>query len=474
MRPPPRAVAIGAPVLVLLAAAFVFGRALGTRTNYDEGVYLASLQLLRHGEELGRDVYTPQPPVFYWLLRALSAPFGQSIEGIRAGFVALAAVGALGAFAAARVLWGLGAGLAAGLVVVIAPPFPTVAPTVAADIPSLSLGLVGLALAACATRERASPAWGAGAGAVIAFAILTKFLALPLLLPVLMLPLAARRGRKVLPWIVAGGCAAVLVVALVHLGSLHELWRGAVSDHEGAKKLSRVHDNVVRLRELLEWRTPFGWIVPAGAIAFVISRNARRVWPVATVVPAAAAFTLYVRPLPDHQLSLMSCAYAVSAGPALALGIASLRGRWRDAGAVALAVFVAAGIYQEQRRQVRNDVPEPAKVMWGTTAVEKTVDPGEAFTTDEPIVSFKAKRLIPGDLTDTSSTRVRSRALTTATILRDIETSQSKAVLVGRIFLTLPDLQRRLEQRFPVRRECDGSTLYLPAQPPQSFPKCPV
>ncbi len=468
-----RAVDVGAPLLVAAAAAFVFARALGTRTNYDEGVYLASLQLLRHGEELGKDIYTPQPPVFYWLLRGLSAPFGHSIEGIRAGFVGLAVVGVLSAFAAARTLWGLGAGLAAGLVLVIAPPFPTVAPTVAADIPSLSLGLVALALAARACRERASPAWAAGAGAAAAFAVLTKFLAAPFVLPVLVLPLAARQGRRLLPWIVAGGCAAVGIVALVHLGSLHDLWRGAVTDHEGAKKLSHVHDNVVRLEKLLEWRTPFGWIVPAGAVAFVVSRNARRVWPVATVVPAAAAFTLYVRPLPDHQLSLMSCAYAVAAVPALALGIASLRGRVRDAAVVVFAAFVAAGIYQEQHRQVRNDVPEPAKVTWSTAAIEAATASGERITTDEPIVSFESRRLIPGDLTDTSSTRIRSRALTTPQILRDIEASHSKAVLVARIFTTLPDLRHALEARFPLRRECDGATLYLPAQPSRPLPRCP-
>ena len=469
-----RALERGAPVVVALVAASVFARALGTRTNYDEGVYLASLQLLRHGEELGRDVYTPQPPVFYWLLRGLAAPFGQSIEGIRAAFVALAVVGVLGAFAAARVLWGLGAAFAASLIIVIAPPFPTTAPTIAADIPSLSLALVALALAACAARERASPAWAVGAGALIGFAVLTKFLAAPFLVPILVLPLAARRGRRVLPWIVSGGCVAVLVVVLVHLGSLHELWRGAVTDHEGAKGLSSVHDNVIRLRRLLEWRTPFGWIVPAGAVAFVLSRNARRVWPVATVVPAAAAFTLYVRPLPDHQLSMMSSAYAISAGPALALAIAGLRGRLRMTAAVALGVFVVAGVYQEQRRLARNDVPEPPKVVWGAAAVEQTVNPGEVFTTDEPIVSFKATRLIPGDLTDTSATRVDSRALTTAHVLHDIDASRSRAVLVARMFLALPDLRRELELRFPVRRDCAGATLYLPAQPPQSFPRCPV
>ena len=67
-------------VLVAGAAGLVFTRALGTRTNYDEGVYLASLDAMRRGQELGTELYTSQPPVFYWLLRALAAPFGSSIR----------------------------------------------------------------------------------------------------------------------------------------------------------------------------------------------------------------------------------------------------------------------------------------------------------------------------------------------------------------------------------------------------------
>ena len=43
-------------------------RALGARTNFDEGVYLASLDAMRRGQELGSEIYTSQPPVFYWLL----------------------------------------------------------------------------------------------------------------------------------------------------------------------------------------------------------------------------------------------------------------------------------------------------------------------------------------------------------------------------------------------------------------------
>jgi hypothetical protein len=50
-------------VVVAGAAGLVFTRALGTRTNYDEGVYLASLDAMRRGQELGTELYTSQPPV---------------------------------------------------------------------------------------------------------------------------------------------------------------------------------------------------------------------------------------------------------------------------------------------------------------------------------------------------------------------------------------------------------------------------
>ena len=45
-------------VCALLAAEGVlFSRNLHARTTYDEGVYLASLDALRHGQALGSDVF---------------------------------------------------------------------------------------------------------------------------------------------------------------------------------------------------------------------------------------------------------------------------------------------------------------------------------------------------------------------------------------------------------------------------------
>ena len=51
------------------AQAALFGRLVGTDTDYDEGVYLTSVDALERGQRLGGDVFAPQPPVFYLLLR---------------------------------------------------------------------------------------------------------------------------------------------------------------------------------------------------------------------------------------------------------------------------------------------------------------------------------------------------------------------------------------------------------------------
>lgn len=467
-----RAVVLGG-ALVAAVAAFVFGRALGTRTNYDEGVYLASLRLLRDGQELGADIYTPQPPVFYWLLELLALPFDDSVVGIRAGFVALAVVGVVAAFAAANSLYGLAAGLGAGLFLVIGPPYPSVSPTVAADVPSLSLGLIALALVARAVTSEAPRRWSTAAGAVAALAVLTKFLAAPFLVPLLVLPLARRMGRRVIPYVVAGGVTATALVLLVHAGSLGELWAGAVSDHEGAKALSRYGDNVDRLRWLLEWRTPFGWLVPAAGVAFLLSRNARRTWPLATLLPAAALFTIYVRPLPDHQLSLMACAYAVAAGPALALGVGQLRARPQRLATIAIVLLIAAGVFQEQRRQTRNDVSEPAHVTWAANALDVATAPGTMIVTDLPSVAFYAERSIPGFLTDTSATRVRSHALLPHDVLREIDHNGVTAVVVSRMFRSLPAVVAGVAARLPVTMRCGDATLYLRAKPARPLPSCP-
>ena len=59
-------------VLVLVAQAALLARPLHSAVNYDEAVYLAALDALRHGQPLGSDVFAAQFPGFYDLVRGLS------------------------------------------------------------------------------------------------------------------------------------------------------------------------------------------------------------------------------------------------------------------------------------------------------------------------------------------------------------------------------------------------------------------
>lgn len=458
-------------VLVAVAAGLVYTRALGTRTNYDEGVYLASLDLMRRGQELGSEIYTSQPPVFYWLLRVLAAPLGSSIPDIRLAFALLAVAGVIAAIGLGWLRYGPPAGVAAGALVAIGPPYPTVAPTVSADVPAMALGLVSLALLAVALRKTTSRAWAGAAGAVLAMAVLTKLLAVPFVVPFLALAFAARALRRVLPAAFVGAALVLSIVAVASASALDDIWRQVVTDHTDARALGTLTGNVHQIRNLIDIRTPFGWLVPLGFVAFVLSRGARRTWPLWTFVPAAAAFLVLVRPLTDHHLVLLSVACAIAAGPSLALAIGSLNRTPRTVATTVLVLFVAAGLYQEQRRLHQNDLPDPPEVTWAIAAVERATSVDAVVVTDQPIVVFRAKRATAGPLVDISNTRVSGGTLTVADVNAEIRRSRPKAVLVDRMLQTLPTVVAQLDHRYPWRVRCGSATLYLTSR--AATPACP-
>ncbi len=348
-------------LLVAVGAALVYTHALNTRTNYDEGVYLASLDAMRRGHALGTGIYTSQPPAFYWLLRALAAPFGSSVPGIRVAFALFAVVGVTAAVVLGWRLYGPPAGVVGGALVAIGPPYPTVAPTVSADVPAVVLGLVSLALLTFALGRGSPRLWACVAGAVLALAVLTKLLAIPFIVPFVAFALAARVARRVLPAALLGAALTASVIVVANAAALGDIWREVVTDHTSAKDLGSISGNVDQVRSFLEVRTPFGWLVPLGFLAFLLSHRARQTWPLWTLVPAAAGFLILVRPLADHHMVLLSVACAIAAGPSLTLAIGGLPRPASIAATAVLVLFVAAGFYQEQRRLSRNDIAESAE-----------------------------------------------------------------------------------------------------------------
>src|SRR5207253_6550543 len=120
----PLAAETTAVALIVATAAYVYTRDLHTYPNFDEGNYLGSLDALRHGQQLGRDVFLDQPPGWYLLLVAVSYPFGNSVSGVRTGLMATTLIAIVAAYACGRLVGGPVAGLVAGSVMAVARPLP--------------------------------------------------------------------------------------------------------------------------------------------------------------------------------------------------------------------------------------------------------------------------------------------------------------------------------------------------------------
>jgi 4-amino-4-deoxy-L-arabinose transferase-like glycosyltransferase len=447
------------PLAGLLAACgLLFARSLDTRANFDEGVYLASLDALRHGQALGTEVDIPQPPGFYVLLQAVAAIFGNSVTGVRLGFLLVSLAGLLAAYVVGRHLAGPWGGFAAAALLATTAPYPTLGAQVEADTVCTVLGLGSIALLVGRSGGVAS---SAAAGALAGAAVSAKLLAAPVAVPIAVLLVARRSWRHAAAFVVGG---AIVVGALLarYAYALGALYHSVIDEHRRAQSLGPgLTDNVERvLLHPVDWHTPAAVLVPLGVVlAVVLVRRIETAALVAWIV-ASAAFLVYQRPLLDHHMVLLATALATTAGAGLGAGVARLRRR-ALVGAAAVGVALAAGYAQEYRRLARNDRPEPPEVRWAVSALRTNTRPDELVGTDIPIAPYLADRRVAGQLIDSSYGRLNTEVLTTEEILAVLEKERVLAVLVGRNYQSKPDLLAELARRYPRRLRNGYMTLYL-------------
>jgi Dolichyl-phosphate-mannose-protein mannosyltransferase len=423
---------------VLAAGAVLFAHGLDARTSYDEGVYLASLDALRHGQELGRDVFASQPPGFYLLLRLVGLPAGRSVHDMRICMLLIALLGVAAAYFFGRRFAGLPGGVAAGALVVAAPPYAADASRVAADTPSVALALCALAVAAYCLRR--DSLWGpAAVGVLTAAAIETKLLALPVIVPLAVLAWQRQIGTRTALALVAGAAATAAVLAGIYAGVLPELWRDAVDFHRNARSTGIGESAGSRIVDYFSLRTPTTWVALAGALAAVLFRRQLASW---AWVAAAIGFLLLQAPLLDHHFVLLAAALGVAAGASLA----SLPGRFALAGLAIACVGATAGWIQDYRQISRSSPPEPAEIRAAADAVRALTRPSELVASDLPIVAYLADRRLPGDLVDTSAVRFATDSVTR----RDVLSAPVRLYVVGREFerFLRPGPEFRLVRRF--------------------------
>jgi hypothetical protein len=441
------AAALGA---LLAAAGILFARNLHTAATYDEGVYLTSLDALRHGDSLGSEVFASQPPGFYVLLRLIGIFSGRSVTGARVGFILVALVGCAAAYALGRALVGVVGGLVAVGLIAVLPPFPAEAMRVDADVPAVSLSLVALALAAWSTK-RGSPWLAAAAGAALAAAVSVKLDALIAIVPLVALLTVGHAPRRIVGATLAGSALVTAVFLVGYAGVLDDLWESVVSFHRDARSYASPVPNGHVLGHFLDFRTPGAWLVVVGLATSVVAW--RLVWPLWLWALAATLFLLWQKPLFDHHLVLLCTAVGAAAGVAI--------GKLPTAALAVVLLGLLIGGAQQFHRIGLDVVAEPAEWSWGAQELRRC---GEPVAADQQIVAFLAARRVPGQLVDTSLVRLATDSLSPREVLRIVDRQKVQAVYASRSFLAYPEILAGLRARFGPPDRHGSARLYARAE----------
>src|ERR1700730_8750509 len=403
--------------------------------DWDEGVYWQSLESMRHGHRLFAEVFSSQPPFFLAAMYPLYNLLGGGIVAGRTPVMLGSLASLVAIFVIGRSLAGTWTGLAAMAVAAFDPLYLELSDRLQADLPCVVIGVVAVAVAAYARRNRSGTAWWVLAGFVLGLSIMTKLLGVVFLVPMAWLAFytEGKPGNR-LRAAALGSVAAVVLVLLPFAGQLGAVYTQVIGLHLGtrvsepqslAEKLTRIVDS-------------YPVVIPALAsvLTCVLAARRRVSWVGMLVLwlLAALAVDLAQGPLFIHHLLVLVPPTALLAGSAPALVVEALRKRRRGAvppprwpAAVSLVVSVAV-ITGLGVRAFTAPMPAADPTTAPTiTAIRTWVPPGVPVVTDEPFAAAWTGHAVPPNLVDQSHARITTGELTAARVEADTEAFHAKA-----------------------------------------------
>jgi hypothetical protein len=441
----------GLLVAVVAAQIVLFSRPLDSATNYDEDVYLAALDALRHGQALGSQVFAAQFPGFYDLLRGLSYLTGVGVENARAGLLALTIAGTFGGWLVGRRFGGRTGGLLVAAFLAIAPPLDLFGYQVIADTPALALTVLSLGIATLPGTAAAL-----AAGCVLGAALSVKLTALTAV-PALIWLLRARIAPAL-----AGFAALFALLALAHVSALGDLWTSGITYHRHARSTPAVIPHPHRqIFDQIPRSTPFFWLVIAAivaAAAYLAVRRPLRTWPLWTWVALALVFLLLHKPLHYNHLVEFPFALAVAAGATLGAALERQRPPVRPLAWLAVAAVLVAAYVQQWHRVSLADVAEPASNVQAAHALARLTGRGALTVDDRPIISFRAHRRVLGPLVDLARLRFETGSLTDGDVIAELP--RADAVVISRTLRERPRVLAYVRAHYRRRYDRGGVSIW--------------
>jgi hypothetical protein len=450
-----RSVELALLAALLAAQAYLFARPLHSAVNYDEAVYLAAVDALRHGQALGTAVFAAQFPGFYDLLRGLTYLTGVGMAPVRAGLLGVTLLGSIGGYLVGRRFGGAVGGLLAVGLLTIAPPLDLFGFQVIADTPSLALTALALGVA----TFPGAPA------AVLAGAILAAGLSVKLTAVTAVPALVWLLGRHRVVRALVGACVVAALLAVVHLRALGDLWTSGVTYHEDARSTPAVIPHPHRqILDQIPHGTPFFILAIVAVVAAVAALALRRplvVWPLWSWVGLSVAFLLLHAPLHYNHLIVFPYTLAIAVAGTVGASVHRLPPAAARVALGVLAVAVVGGFVQQVHRVDLARAAEPESNVAAAQALGRLTDPGDRTIDDRPIISFLAHRRVLGPLVDLAALRFETGSLTDRAVIRDL--GAARAVVISRSLRDHPAILTAVRKNFVLRYDRGGVRIWLKA-----------
>jgi hypothetical protein len=425
--------------------------------DFDEGVYWQSLESMRHGHRLFAEVFSSQPPAFLGGLSPIYNLLGGGIVAGRLPVMVGSLVALVAVFVIGRALAGTWTGMLATALVGFDPLYLALSDRLQADLPSVIVGLVAVAIAAEAAARRASSWVWILAGIVLGVSAMTKLLGVAFLVPIAWLAFTGDGDLwRRLGATAAGGLAAVILVLAPYPDQLGAIYSQAVGMHV-TTRTSEPQSLAQKVQRLIDSGPPLvSWLAAAAATLAGAMRRARWIGMLVAWLAAALAVDLAQGPLFIHHLIVLVPPLCLLAAAAPGLVVEVVVGRGRGpaispsaATAAAASLGLAAGLGFGLVALTSPLPPEDPKVRPAISAINGYVKPGVSVVTDELFAAAWTGHPTAPNLVDVSLARITSGELSPARVEAATEASGAKAVIYStRRLMTLAGFPEWVRQRF--------------------------